>query len=121
VLSGFESCCYNTCDVVALTEAEERIDLWKFIKQFCTHSLYETAGNDNFFYCASLFPIDGIFDELVCFEFGRFDEAAGVYDYGVGLFGFVDDEKTCLRDFGEHTLGIDSILGQPRLMKPTVN
>lgn len=96
-------------DVVALFEADDCVDSVGFGEQFFALSLRQAAGDDNLFDFAFSFLVEGVIYRIQGLGFGRFDEAAGVYNEDIGVVGIGGYNKSGQGDLCEHSLGIDDI------------
>ncbi len=76
-----------------------------------SHSLGKAANDNDLFEAAFLFPAQGLLDGLECFKFSGLYETAGINDNDVSLSGIGEYYVCGLCNFGEHSLGIDCILG----------
>ncbi len=100
-----------------MSEADDGVDLWCGIEQFCAHSLAEASCDDDFFYRTFVFEFRSIFDDLHCFVSCGLDESACVYDDNVSVIGCGCYEEPGLYDICEHTFAVYDVLRAAECME----
>ena len=98
-------------DGFELAGADYGVDFWDALPDFVAVALDEAAGDDELAGRAGGFVAGHLEDGVDRLLLGGVDEAAGVDDEDLGLFGMGGEARAGAVEQAHHHLGVDEVFG----------
>jgi hypothetical protein len=96
--------------VVAVEDADHRVDAGRPFEELRAVTLHEAACNDDSLDLAALLALDRLADHVERLVLRRLEEPAGVDDDRIGRLVAVDERIAAVGEHAEHLLAVDEIL-----------